>query len=128
MFFIILHISYIQLSNPALFVVFCKLYRSARNRSPSFNTNRRTSLTSTLLVMTRNFENRLLVNLTFCSAFGVCYTNQEIGGCLAVGGLVSHIDKILPCFGGWAEVRHTTFINDAYLVEDVVESLSSLID
>jgi len=47
---------------------------------------------------------------------------------VSVVGLIAHIDEILPCGFGWPEMCHSTFSDDAHLVEELVKLLSGLIN
>jgi hypothetical protein len=53
---------------------------------------------------------------------------KEIGRRLSVGGLIPHVDEVLSCFISWPEIRHSPFVYDANLVEQLVKCLSGLVN
>ena len=58
----------------------------------------------------------------------VCYGNQEVRRRLPVRWFISHVDEILPRLVRWTKVDHSTFVDQANLVEHLIKRLSCLIN
>ena len=54
--------------------------------------------------------------------------NEEVGGGLAVGRLVPHVNEVLACLARRAVIDLFTLIDDADLVEDLVQLLARLVN
>lgn len=54
--------------------------------------------------------------------------DEEVGGGLAVGGLVAHVDEVLPGLVGGAKVRHASLVDDGDFIEEVVYVFGGLVD
>jgi hypothetical protein len=59
---------------------------------------------------------------------GVRHGNEKVSCCLPVRGDVAHVDEVLPCRICRAEIDHSTFVDQANLVEEPVERLSCLVN
>lgn len=60
---------------------------------------------------------------------GINHTShEEICSRLTVGGFVPKVDEILARLLGRSKVCHLTLVDDANLVEEIVERLSGLVD
>ena len=46
--------------------------------------------------------------------------HEEVRCSLSIGGLVPHVDEILTRLVGWTVIRHSPFVDNAYLVKDLV--------
>ena len=55
-------------------------------------------------------------------------SHEEICSRLTVGGFVPKVDEILARLLGRSKVCHLTLVDDANLVEEIVERLSGLVD
>ena len=54
--------------------------------------------------------------------------DKEVGGGLTVGRLVPHVDEVLPRPVRGTEVNLLSLVDDADLVEDLVQLLACLVD
>ena len=62
-------------------------------------------------------------------AFSAALTcDEEVGSRLTVGGLVPHVDKILPCPVRRPKICHLTIVDDADLVEYLIELFARLVE
>lgn len=55
-------------------------------------------------------------------------TNEEICRSLPVKGLIAHIDKILTGGSGRPKIDHSTFSDDTYFVEELIQLLPGLVN
>ena len=53
--------------------------------------------------------------------------NEEIGRCLSIGGLIAHINKVLPRLVSGTKVRHAPLVNNGHFVKKLINIFGGLV-